>query len=288
MNYRTYAKCMRIVFRKFGLLLSGIVAFIGVYSMAFSSDILDATLFKCFNFSSKVEGGLLRLLAAIILFALAFLLGLGRKFRIRKDHKIGIGLLQSYPILAVAISVLFVCFVINITGGNDLHFTYVWRLAFYMLSVGIYEELLFRGIIQNILMTKFRGDNWIIAVFLQAVVFGLCHAGNSTEGLDKFVQCMFSLMAGFFFGLTYYKTKSLLSGIILHAFYDFSINSSSCFLLWGTLKRESGLNWWSVVFSILLCVFFFFLRLYKELGEKKTYTLKEVEYELGLSAIREN
>lgn len=72
----------------------------------------------------------------------------------------------------------------------------------------IFEEIVFRGIIQKGLINK--GVNPWKAIGISAVVFGLVH-GNPWQFVG-------AVLLGGVLGFVYYKTKSLLLPILLHAF----------------------------------------------------------------------
>ena len=72
----------------------------------------------------------------------------------------------------------------------------------------IFEEIIFRGIIQKGLINK--GVKPWKAILSAAIVFGLVH-GNPWQFVG-------AVLLGSVLGLVYYKTKSLLLPILLHAF----------------------------------------------------------------------
>ncbi len=88
----------------------------------------------------------------------------------------------------------------------------------------IFEEIVFRGIIMKGLLNK--GVRPAFAIVISSVVFGIVH-GNPWQ----FVGAVF---LGCVLGLVYYKTKSLLLPILLHAFN----NLCSSILIFYT-KSES-------------------------------------------------
>lgn len=79
------------------------------------------------------------------------------------------------------------------------------------LFAPILEEILFRGIIQKGLINK--GVKPIHAIFITAFVFGFIHM-NPWQFVGGF-------LLGLVLGLVYFKTKSLLMPILLHAFNNF-------------------------------------------------------------------
>ncbi len=72
----------------------------------------------------------------------------------------------------------------------------------------LFEEIVFRGIIMKGLINK--GMKPITAIIISAVVFGVVH-GNPWQFVG-------AVLLGSVLGLVYYKTKSLLLPILLHAF----------------------------------------------------------------------
>ena len=77
-----------------------------------------------------------------------------------------------------------------------------------VIMAPIFEEIVFRGIIQKGLMNK--GMKPWKAIIISAVIFGLVH-GNPWQFVG-------AVLLGSVLGLVYYKTKSLLLSILLHAF----------------------------------------------------------------------
>ena len=96
-----------------------------------------------------------------------------------------------------------------------------------ILFVGVGEEILFRGYIQNQFNIWLKKCKWL-APLLAAVLFGLWHIING-----HILQVLFTTLIGCIFGYTKYFIKdcSLLSVSIAHGLYDFSIVLLTCFML---------------------------------------------------------
>ena len=88
----------------------------------------------------------------------------------------------------------------------------------------LFEEIIFRGIIMKGLLNK--GMKPFPAILISAVVFGLVH-GNPWQFIG-------AILLGSVLGLVYYKTKSLLLPILLHAF-----NNLCAVILLTYYKTES-------------------------------------------------
>lgn len=114
----------------------------------------------------------------------------------------------------------------------------------------IFEEIIFRGIIQRGLINK-GWEPWK-AILLSAMIFGLVH-GNPWQFVG-------AVLLGCVLGLVYYKTKSLLLPMLLHAFN----NLCSCLLIIYS-KSESFSDtfhvsqWVLLIVGILLFGTFYYL-----------------------------
>ena len=96
-----------------------------------------------------------------------------------------------------------------------------------VLFVGVSEEIVFRGYVQNQFEIWLKKCKWL-APLLAAVLFGLWHIINGS-----LIQVLFTTLVGCVFGYCKYFIKdcSLLSVIIAHGLYDFSIVLLTCFML---------------------------------------------------------
>lgn len=105
-------------------------------------------------------------------------------------------------------------------GEHETSF-YLW-LAVGTLGVGIAEETLARGI----LLTGLRGGmSEVGAWFWSSALFGLLHGANILLGQDVGPTTQ-QIVFAFFYGSVLYacrrSTRLLLTGIVLHALWDFS------------------------------------------------------------------
>jgi hypothetical protein len=81
------------------------------------------------------------------------------------------------------------------------------------LATGIPEELLFRGIIQN-LLEKTLGRRWV-ALGTASVIFGVAHLNSG-----DWRYFVLATIAGLFYGWTYQRTGGLTAPAITHALVD--------------------------------------------------------------------
>lgn len=91
-----------------------------------------------------------------------------------------------------------------------------------MTLVGFVEELLFRGFLFKAML---KDGNVKAAVIISSVTFGLGHIVNLFTGQDlieTLSQVVFAVAVGFVFTFVFYKSGSLLPGILAHSFIDVS------------------------------------------------------------------
>lgn len=114
----------------------------------------------------------------------------------------------------------------------------------------IFEEIIFRGIMQKGLINK--GIEPWKAILFSSVVFGLVHANPW--------QFVGAVLLGCVLGLVYYKTKSLLLPMLLHAF-----NNLCSSILISYTKTESFADafkvseWVILLIGIILFSLFYYL-----------------------------
>ncbi|SMP23851.1 CPBP family intramembrane glutamic endopeptidase [Chryseobacterium profundimaris] len=119
-----------------------------------------------------------------------------------------------------------------------------------VICAPIFEEIVFRGIIQKGLINK--GTKPVNAVIIASVIFGLVH-GNPWQFVG-------AVLLGCVLGLVYYKTKSLLLPMLLHGFN----NLCSTILIMYT-KNESFADafkipeWMILAGGIILFSVFYYL-----------------------------
>jgi membrane protease YdiL (CAAX protease family) len=94
------------------------------------------------------------------------------------------------------------------------------------LFTAVPEELLFRGVLQNVLGKALSRDGagWIVA----SIIFGFSHIANGRFPNWKYV--LLATIAGFFYGYAWRKSRSIFPGALVHTAVD-----GLWFLLFRTL-----------------------------------------------------
>lgn len=119
----------------------------------------------------------------------------------------------------------------NIWNGVHMNFT-AGETALYvisMLSVGVIEELVFRGF----LFTALLRDGVRRAVIISSLTFGIGHIVNLLNGaalLPTLLQLVYACAVGFMFTVLFYKGGSLWPCMITHGI----LNALSAFAVDGT------------------------------------------------------
>jgi membrane protease YdiL (CAAX protease family) len=86
-------------------------------------------------------------------------------------------------------------------------------------SIGIIEEILFRGAIQNLLRHRLKP---IYALVIASAVFGLAHVNKKALGFDvpNWPYAGVATIAGLGYGFVFWKTNSVTASATVHAMVD--------------------------------------------------------------------
>ena len=117
--------------------------------------------------------------------------------------------------------------------------------------VGFVEELIFRGFLFKAML---RNSKVSTAVIISSVTFGMGHIVNLLSGhggAATILQVVFGIMMGFIFTMVYYKSGSLLPGILAHSLID----------VFSVFSGRSGLADWIFMGLVLAVAVFYGLYL---------------------------
>jgi len=143
-----------------------------------------------------------------------------------KFKNIGKGFLLSWVILLLA-AVMFVLGLISPPESGFLtpSLLYLITVIIYPFIVsGLFEEVVFRGILLKILLKKMGGTKkGIISAFIiSAVVFGAAHSVHIIwkNPLELVGDIIFPIAGGMFLGAIYLRTKTLIAPILIHGLFN--------------------------------------------------------------------
>ena len=130
-------------------------------------------------------------------------------------------------------------------GNYGLSTSLALLFAVTSLPVAIKEEFLFRGIVQNLLESKY---GQMRAVFYASVIFTAWHIGTWEPSVWTFGQIFF---VGLVLGLVYIRTGSILAVIMLHTLYD------AVFSFTPLVRPPLDQNWGFVPLAIAVVAVFY-------------------------------
>lgn len=104
-----------------------------------------------------------------------------------------------------------------------------YRVILFMLvclSVGFFEEIIFRGVILTFLLKSFANHEMklLYSIVISSVIFALSHLFNLFEGAsygDTFLQIGYSFLVGMLWAVMFLKTKNIWLTMLLHASFNF-------------------------------------------------------------------
>lgn len=95
---------------------------------------------------------------------------------------------------------------------------------FFCFSVGLFEEVYFRGLIFPMLLLRFGNKKYgaFIAASLSSAAFSLVHLFNLSANPPEMVmlQLGYTFLLGMLYAVLYYMTRSLWLAVFCHALYD--------------------------------------------------------------------
>lgn len=188
------------------------------------------------------------------------LLFIRKKWYIFKESKISFkdSLKLTLPIVIVSVLVLFFNSIDLL--GSKINYDNLISLIVYAILIGLFEEIFFRGIIENELL-ECLSDNKkqiLTSIILSGMIFGAVHLTNLFMGQDlltTMMQFVQTTAIGILFGTIYYKTRNIWALVFLHSFYDFAVFLSEANLILGCGYIENvpiSITVFSMVSSLIL------------------------------------
>ncbi len=155
---------------------------------------------------------------------------------------------------------------------------------FEMLAVGLFEELLFRAIINDSIIYQFRNCKgvFVLSAVVSFLVFGAVHIvpavlAGSVYDTNTALQAVMKTVQTGVLGLTllvmYWKSRNIWACAVLHGIYDFLLALHTYFVNIGSMggyvstdssAGNSALIMYSVTTVIELLIFF---RVWKKVGK---------------------
>lgn len=186
---------------------------------------------------------------------------------LKKSNNIGIltekkeKTFSSLKYAGILLFIIAILFIANVEGAVNARPGNILNLILYCLLIGISEELLCRGWIQNSFLKRFGESKKgaFLSILFASLIFGSIHIMNIFSGntiLETVAQVLQTTSLGFLFGTIYYKSGNIWTPIILHAVYDFSImiGEVGAFKDCVMLENPSFLSTLSTFYSSLIVI----------------------------------
>jgi len=240
-----------------------------------------AILFDTLKFESKLVSSIIFLISYSILFIIIVRIGL-KRFRLgnNSDYKFKFGSVRIKIFLISLITFIAGTIVIEPFSASipmpesikEYFANLIQPNIFSFLSIAvaapILEEMLFRGIILEGFLKNYSPQK---AIIWSSIIFGIFHL-NPWQAVNAFLIALF-------IGWIYWKTNSLIPGILLHF-----ANNALAFVLTFSVEKEADSLWqliddritYGAIFLVALCVLTFGWWILNKLFEKNS--LQESNY----------
>jgi membrane protease YdiL (CAAX protease family) len=134
----------------------------------------------------------------------------------------------------------------------------------FVLSVGIVEELFFRGMIFPLCINAFKNlkSPILLGAILSGSLFGLVHFVNlfnqpgNVAGIVS--QAFFALSIGIFFSGLMVRTENIFIPVLIHAMVNFGFGAGELEAVTKEIpeiNKEMGINWNSIIPTTLFFIF---------------------------------
>lgn len=105
-------------------------------------------------------------------------------------------------------------------------FSLVFLFACYCLTVGLFEECIFRGLLFPFLLDRFPKNKkgFLASFFLSSCLFGLAHLVNLFYGAPPtatLLQVLYTTLVGGLCAFALWKTQNIFSPVLVHFLYNF-------------------------------------------------------------------
>ena len=184
--------------------------------------------------NGNLEGGVFRLAFALSGMVFLYLIS-GEKTFEKCERTTGYVCKVLLPTLLFPLFTFFPSILTNVQGGVPLRSDWLLQLlfvAFLCLCVGLMEEVMARGLINDSLVYQFRNTKkiFLIVAVVDIVVFGVIHMiGSKIDTPAAFIMAVMKALSsgagGLCYLFLYWKTRNLWGVAIMHGLYDFIATS---------------------------------------------------------------
>lgn len=220
---------------------------------------------RAFGHGEYLPQLVVELFCLAVMVLLALLLGMGRTFRPSR-RRFGEILLPMLPILLLYLYSAAGQWILSCMGQTPLSWDRVLWFVLCMLSVGLTEELLFRGLVTRMIFEKYGKSPvgaWF-ALLTSSLMFGAVHLINAASGAADIrgvlVQMVAAAALGMSLGAIYLRTGSLWAVALLHGLMDLlALLPSGIYGITTMSEMVGGYSWESLVACLVYVALALFL-----------------------------
>lgn len=183
------------------------------------------------NTEGMLMAGIYRFILSFAMGAFLYLISGERVFEASKFRTCSyvIKSLIAFPIFSLALGLMLLGyniwqkFPVNPSWPLD-----ILSVVLFCLGVGVFEELIFRAILNDAIIYQFRKCKgvFVIAIIVSSFIFGYVHVmfedmSNTAVFLPIAFKTISTGMQGACLTILYWKTRNIIGLAIIHALYDF-------------------------------------------------------------------
>lgn len=183
---------------------------------------------------------------------------------------------------------------LNFSKASGASIYDVISLMIYCILIGLFEEFMCRGWIQNELIERYSKtrEQAILSIILSSLIFGGMHISNIWIGgqgvIETLSQVIQATGMGIYLGAVYYRTKNIWGNVFLHGFWDFAILLGEINVIKtcseGNTSEEYVVS--QLIVACIMLVIYTLLGLYVLRKSKLTEQYDYTEEEIRLSEVR--
>lgn len=193
------------------------------------------------------------------------------------EKGIGLGNGMKYGLVVILLAVVMSVLSIDRSKMQLNPLPVILVFLIYMLTVGMAEDFLYRGVMAESLLEHFGTSRAGVqkAAVISSLIFALTHYMNLTTGasfLGVSLQVLNAFLAGLTLAVIYFRTGNIWTVVIIHAIWDFFslLQSANGLFVSSTSFAETlsgGVDYTAFVAMGVLLAFSVFMLTRKELYE---------------------
>ncbi len=187
-------------------------------------EIVGVPLFNNQIATRMIEDSISRILGGIIFMIILISLGYKTIFNFKSPFLISLIIIIPSLIISINNFPIIAFFDGRAVLTEPLYTIYIYIIE--CLTIGFFEEIIFRGLILAVLLQKLpqTQKGIFLAIIFSSALFGISHIVNIFAGSsvgDTFQQVGYSFLMGIMWAIVFLKTKNIWLSMFLHATYNF-------------------------------------------------------------------